>query len=35
MCDICNTIERSLRGENSFFVKELEPGIVGIEIKRV
>lgn len=28
MCDICNTIEKSLRGENPFFVKELETGIV-------
>ena len=28
MCDICNTIEKSLQGENPFFVKELESGIV-------
>lgn len=28
MCDICNTIEKSLQGENPFFVKELETGIV-------
>lgn len=28
MCDICNTIENSLNGENPFFVKELETGIV-------
>lgn len=28
MCDICNIIEKSLKGENSFFVKELETGIV-------
>ena len=28
MCDICKTIEKSLNGENPFFVKELETGIV-------
>lgn len=28
MCDICTTVEKSLRGENPFFVKELETGIV-------
>lgn len=28
MCDICSTIEKSLKGENPFFVKELETGIV-------
>ena len=28
MCDICNAIEKSLYGENPFFVKELETGIV-------
>lgn len=28
MCDICSIIEKSLNGENSFFVKELETGIV-------
>ncbi|MGN0533815.1 MAG: HIT family protein [Eubacterium sp.] len=28
MCDICNTIKKSLRGENPFFVKELDTGIV-------
>lgn len=28
MCDICNIIEKSLRGKNPFFVKELETGIV-------
>lgn len=30
MCDICNTIEKSLKGENSYFVKELKTGIVVI-----
>lgn len=24
MCDICNIIEKSLRDENTFFVKELK-----------
>ena len=28
MGDICNTIEKSFQGENPFFVKELETGIV-------
>lgn len=28
MCDICNTIEKSLQSKNPFFVKELETGIV-------
>ena len=28
MCDLCNIIEKSLAGENPFFVKELETGIV-------
>lgn len=28
MRDICNTIEKSLQGENPFFVKELKTGIV-------
>ncbi len=30
MCDICNTIEKSLSGENPYFVKELKTGIVVI-----
>lgn len=30
MCDICNTIEKSLRGKNPYFVKELKTGIVVI-----
>lgn len=28
MCDICNTIEKSLKGENPYFVKELNTGVV-------
>lgn len=28
MCDICNIIKKSICGENPFFVKELETGIV-------
>ncbi len=28
MCDMCKTIEKSLNGENPYFVKELETGIV-------
>lgn len=28
MCDLCDTIKKSLAGENPFFVKELETGIV-------
>lgn len=28
MCDICNTIEKSLKGENPYFVKELSTGVV-------
>lgn len=35
MCDICNTIEKSLQGENPFFVKELKQELlfsVGISI---
>ena len=28
MCNLCETIEKSLAGENPFFVKELETGIV-------
>lgn len=28
MCDICNTIEKFLQGENPFLVKELETRIV-------
>mgnify|MGYP003240210427 FL=1 len=28
MCNLCETIEKSLAGENRFFVKELETGIV-------
>lgn len=28
MCDICRTIEKSLHGENSYFVKEMKTGIV-------
>lgn len=30
MCDICNTIEKSLIGENPYFVRELKTGIVVI-----
>ncbi|MDE7123954.1 MAG: HIT family protein [Eubacterium sp.] len=30
MCDICNTIKKSLSGENPYFVKELKTGIVVI-----
>lgn len=30
MCDLCNIIKKSLAGENPFFVKELETGIVVI-----
>lgn len=28
MCDICNTIEKSLNGDNPYFVKEMKTGIV-------
>jgi hypothetical protein len=28
MCDLCDTIKKSLAGENPFLVKELETGIV-------
>lgn len=28
MCDICNTIEKSLKGENPYFVKESNTGVV-------
>lgn len=28
MCDICKTIEKSLNGENPYFVRELKTGIV-------
>ena len=28
MCDICQTIEKSLNSENPYFVKELKTGIV-------
>ncbi|MCH5315557.1 MAG: HIT family protein [Eubacterium sp.] len=28
MCDICNTIEKSLNGDNPYFVKEMKAGIV-------
>lgn len=28
MCDICNTIEKSLKGENPYYVKELSTGVV-------
>lgn len=28
MCDICNTIKKSLNGENPYFVRELKTGIV-------
>lgn len=28
MCDICRTIEKSLNGDNPYFVKELKTGIV-------
>ncbi len=28
MCDICNTIEKSLKGQNPYFVKELKTGVV-------
>ena len=28
MCDICKTIEKSLNGDNPYFVKELKTGIV-------
>lgn len=28
MCDICRTIEKSLNGDNLYFVKELKTGIV-------
>lgn len=28
MCDICKTIEKSLRGENPYFVRELKTGFV-------
>lgn len=30
MCDICNTIRKSLNGENPYFVKELKTGVVVI-----
>ncbi len=30
MCDICKTIEKSLNGENPYFVRELKTGIVVI-----
>lgn len=30
MCDICKTIEKSLKGENPYFVRELKTGIVVI-----
>lgn len=30
MCDICNTIKKSLNGENPYFVKELKTGIAVI-----
>lgn len=30
MCDICNTIKKSLNGENPYFVKELKKGIAVI-----
>lgn len=30
MCDICKTIEKSLNGENPYFVKKLKTGIVVI-----
>lgn len=28
MCDICKTIEKSLNGDNPYFVKEMKTGIV-------
>lgn len=28
MCDICKTIEKSICGDNPYFVKELKTGIV-------
>lgn len=28
MCDICKTIEKSLNGENPYYVKELSTGVV-------
>lgn len=28
MCDICNTIEKSLNGDNPYFVKDMKTGIV-------
>lgn len=28
MCDICKTIEKSISGDNPYFVKELKTGIV-------
>ena len=28
MCDICNTIKKSLNGENPYFVRELKTGVV-------
>lgn len=30
MCDICNTIEKSLNGKNPYFVKEMKTGVVVI-----
>ena len=30
MCDICQTIEKSLNGENPYFVRALKTGIVVI-----
>lgn len=28
MCDLCNTIEKSLQGKNPYFVRELKTGVV-------